>query len=170
MPPKPNTRNRFANNLAPDQERKRRLYLLDSEPRHSLQIFGVPQYLPRQIHGYNSISSTDFLRHHERVKELVQTGHLDLSQFDEDGLESSLSFVFGIDIPSTTSHEPPKKIRCLQIYYAAPSPEDVPPGVFGSTAAPETSAWSEVPRTSKEGGGKQWQHHSPAAGSGGTAP
>jgi hypothetical protein len=160
----PNTRNRFANKLAQDQERKRRLYLLDSDPLHSLQIFGVPQYLPRQIHGYNAISSADFVRHHDRVKELVQSGHLDLTKFDEDGLESSLAFVFGIDVPSKTLQEPPKKIRCLQIYYAAPAVEDVPPGVFGSTGTREQSVWTELPRPLKKGSGSSWQHHSPVAG------
>ncbi len=46
-----NTRNRFASKLPSDQERKRRLYLLDSDPLHSLQVFGVLQYLPKTIYG-----------------------------------------------------------------------------------------------------------------------
>ena len=98
-----NTLNRFASKLPSDQERKRRLYLLDSDPLHSLQVFGVPQYLPKTIYGYNSITPTDLLKHHERVRELVSSGQLDLTKFDEDGLESSLAFVFGIDVPSKTS-------------------------------------------------------------------
>ncbi len=81
-----NTRNRFASKLPAEQERKRRLqvYLLDSDPLHSLQVFGVPQYLPRNIYGYNSISSGDMQCHHELVKQLIQSGNVDLTKFDKD--------------------------------------------------------------------------------------
>jgi hypothetical protein len=150
MPPKPNTRNRFANKLSPEQERSRRLYLLDSQPLHSLQIFGVPQYLPSNIYGYNSISTADLQRHHDRVRELIEMGHLDLTKFDADGLENSLAFVFGFEVPSRTLAEPSKKYRVLQIYYAAPPSDDVPVGVFGNEEAREESAWSELPRPLKK--------------------
>ncbi len=102
----PNTHNCFATKLTPDQERRRQLYLLDSQPLHSLQVFGVPQYLPSNIYSYNSISSADLLLHHKRVKELIQIGHLDLTKFDADRLESSLAFVFGFEVPSKTLSEP----------------------------------------------------------------
>ena len=69
----------------------------------------MPQYLPTNIYGYNSITSSDLVRHHDRVRELIQTGHLDLSKFDADGLESSLVFVFGFEVPSSTLAEPSKK-------------------------------------------------------------
>jgi hypothetical protein len=151
-----NTRNRFASRLPSDQERKRRLYLLDSDPLHSLQVFGVPQYLPKTIYGYNSITPTDLLKHHERVRELVSSGQLDLTKFDEDGLESSLAFVFGIDVPAKTSDEPPTKIRCLQLYFAAPAVDDVPKGVFGSTEGPDKSNWTELERPA--GQNRTWQH------------
>ncbi len=131
----PNTRNRFASKLSPEQERSRRLYLLDSQQLHSLQVFGVPQYLPSNIYGYNSISSSDLLLHHDRVRELIEIGHLNLTKFDADGLESSLVFVFGFEVPSKTLAEPSKKYWCLQIYYAAPPSEDVQVGVFGNKAA-----------------------------------
>ncbi len=88
----------------------------------------------------------------------MQTGHLDLSKFDEDRLESSLAFVFGIDVPSRTLQEVPKKIQCLQIYYAAPVVEDLPPGVFGSTVTPDQSVWTELPLPLKKGVVREWQH------------
>jgi hypothetical protein len=46
--------NKFAKQLAPEQEHRRRLYLLNTDPLHSHQVFNVPQYLPKAIHGYNS--------------------------------------------------------------------------------------------------------------------
>jgi hypothetical protein len=165
--PMSNTRNRFASKLSPDQERKRSLYLLDSTPLHSLQVFGVPQYLPRNIYGYNSITSTELLHHHERVRELISTGQLDLTKFDEDGLESSLAFVFGIDIPSKASDEPLKKIRCLQLYFAAPVVADVPKGVFGSETATEQTQWTELPRSAGEN--RQWQFRERGETAGGRA-
>jgi hypothetical protein len=132
-----NTRNLFASKLPADRERSRRLYLLDSEPHHSLHIFGVPQYLPHDIHGYNSISAADLLRHHERVKELIQTGHLDLTKFDDDSdcLEASLAFVFDFDVPSRTLSEPVKRYSLLQIYFAAPPVDDVLVGVLSKEEA-----------------------------------
>ncbi len=144
MPPV--TRNRFAPALPSAEERKRRLYLLDSNPVHTLQIFGVPQYLPKDIHGFDSVSSEDFLRHHERVRALIADGRLTFG-FDEQGVETSLALVFGFDVPvhkGKTSDSPPtKKIRVLQLYYEAPATEDVPPGVFGGSGV-QGSAWTEV--------------------------
>ncbi len=166
-----NTCNRFANKLPAEQERKLSLYLLDSDPLHSLQVFGVPQYLPCNIYGYNSISSTDLLCHHERVKELIQTGNIDLTKFDQDGLEDSLVFVFGFDVPAKTLQEAPKKYSCLQIYYAAPVVEDVPPGVFGASESTEKSEWTELQRPLKKTSTREWQRsNAPSSlGSGGAA-
>ena len=92
MPPV--TRNRFATGLPSADERKRRLYLLDTNPTHTLQVFGVPQYLPKQIHSYNSITSQDLLLHHDCMKELIANGHVSFG-FDTQGVEDSLAFVFG---------------------------------------------------------------------------
>jgi hypothetical protein len=145
-----NTRNRFAAKLSPYQERRRRLYLLDTEPRHSLQVFGVPQYLPSQIHGYNSVTTADLVHHHERMQSLIQSGHLDLTKFDADGLENSLAFVFGFEVPSKSAGEPPQRIRCLQIYFAAPASDDLPACVLGNKTAREGSAARERARQDEE--------------------
>jgi len=161
MPPV--TRNRFAPGLPPEQERKRRLYLLDSHPVHALQVFGVPQYLPKEIHGFNSVSSDDFVRHHERVRSMIADGHLTFG-FDEQGIETSLALVFGLDVqvqPKSSSEQPvTKKIRVLQLYYEAPVTEDVPPGVFGSSGV-ASSAWQQTP---SRDGSRVFQHTSGAGG------
>jgi hypothetical protein len=160
MPPV--TRNRFAPSLPPEQERKRRLYLLDSHPVHTLQVFGVPQYLPKEIHGFNSVSTEDFVRHHERVRSMIADGHLTFG-FDEQGVESSLALVFGFNVlvtPKTSAQQPVhKQVRVLQLYYEAPEPEDVPPGVFGAAGVAE-SAWR--PSASKDG--SRVFQHVPSAG------
>ncbi len=56
---------------------------MDSKPNHSLQVFGMQQYLPKNFYCYNSISSQDLLCHHKQVKELVQTGHVDLTKLNQ---------------------------------------------------------------------------------------
>jgi hypothetical protein len=121
--------------------------MLDTSPPHSLQLFGVPQYLPREIHGFNSVSQEDFVRHHERVCARIAEGHLTFG-FDEQGVETSLALVFGLEVPLNhqNAHSSPvtKKFRVLQIYYEAPAVEDLPPGVLGAAGSHAAdSAWTE---------------------------
>jgi hypothetical protein len=92
--------NWFAPALPSEEERKRQLYLLDSQPPHALQVFGVQQYLPRLIDGFNSVSSEDYLRHHERIRAIIANGHFTFG-FDEQGVEKSLALVLGFDVPLT---------------------------------------------------------------------
>jgi hypothetical protein len=56
MPP---MQNKFAKQLPLELEWRRRLYLLDTEPQHSLQVLNVQQYLPKEIHCYNSFPSQE---------------------------------------------------------------------------------------------------------------
>ncbi len=69
MPP---MSNKFAKHLPLQEELKHRLYLLDTDPMHMLQSFGAPQDLPKDIFGYNSVSTEDLAWHHECVKEGVR--------------------------------------------------------------------------------------------------
>jgi hypothetical protein len=164
--------NKFAKQLPAADERKHRLYLLDTDPVHTLQIFCVPQYLPSNIYGYNSVSTDDLVHHHKRVTEGIQEDSFTFG-FDEAGIEKSLAFVFGIDIPSKTLAEQPKKIRCLQIYYQAPVVEDIPPGVFGVEEGPEKTQWSELPSSNTQAGkhNRLFQHsYKPPSGAAAAPP
>jgi hypothetical protein len=170
MPP---MRNKFAKQLPPEQERKRRLYLLDTDPLHSLQVFNVPQYLPKDIHGYNTFTSAQLYDHHERVKTLIAEGNITFG-FDEDGVEKSLAFIFGVDLPpSKKAGAKQKKIRVLQLYFEAPDVEDVPPGVFGQSGVAGPSQWSAVPpATSSEASTSStfFQHSGRGAAGGSPGP
>jgi hypothetical protein len=139
------------------------LPVLDSHLVHALQVFCVLQYLPKEIHCFNSVSSDDFVRHHERVRSLIADGHLTLG-FDEQGVETSLALVFRLDVqvkPKSSSDQPvTKKVRVLQLYYEAPSTEDVPPGVFGASGV-AASAWKQ---TASRDGSRVFQHGPNACG------
>ncbi len=102
---------------------------------------------------------------------MIAAGHLTFG-FDEQGVESSLALVFGLDVPlakdSKTKSQVTKHVRVLQIYYEAPVTEDVPPGVFGGTRV-EGSAWKEETGTH---GARTFQYTGgggPAGSAGGTS-
>ncbi len=117
MPP---IRNKFAKQLPTESEQRRRLYLLDTDPLHSLQVFNMPQYLPKEIHCYKSFSPQDLLAHHERVIGHIAQGNLTFG-YDEDGVEKSLAFIFGVPISKMKKRDPAaKQVKCLLIYYEVP--------------------------------------------------